>query len=76
MTAASRLPTQAWVPAIGMEDTEVAIVDYLPGTWPKDAGIGCIARRTRIPVEHIPTSRARKRRTIPDTQLALALEGR
>ena len=25
MTAASRLPTQAWVPAIGMEDTEVAI---------------------------------------------------
>ena len=76
MTAAGHLPAQAWVPAIGMDDTEVAIVDYLPGTWPKHAGISCIARRTRIPVERIPTSRARKRRTIPDTQLALALEGR
>ena len=59
-----------------MDDTEVAVVDYLPGTWPKHAGIACIARRTRIPVERIPTSRARKRRTIPDAQLALALEGR
>lgn len=76
MTSASHTPAEAWVPAIGMEDTEVAVVDYLPGTWPKDAQIGCIARRTRIPVERIPTSRARKRRTIPDTQLALALEGR
>lgn len=74
--AAGQVPDEAWVPAIGMEDTEVAIVDYLPGTWPKDAGISCIARRTRIPVERIPTARARKRRTIPDTQLALALEGR
>ncbi len=76
MSAAVPVPAQAWVPAIGMDDTEVAIVDYLPGTWPKDAQIACIARRTRIPVERIPTSRARKRRTIPDTQLALALEGR
>lgn len=76
MPAAGQVPDHAWVPAIGMEDTEVAIVDYLPGTWPKDAGITCIARRTRIPVERIPTARARKRRTIPDTQLTLALEGR
>lgn len=74
--AAGQVPDGAWVPAIGMEDTEVAIVDYLPGTWPKGAEISCIARRTRIPVERIPTARARKRRTIPDTQLALALEGR
>lgn len=36
----------------------------------------CIARRTRIPAERIPTERARKRRTIPQDQLALALEGR
>ena len=76
IAAASRVPDEAWVPAIGMDDTEVAVVDYLPGTWPPHAGISCIARRTRIPVERIPTSRARKRRTIPDTQLALALEGR
>ncbi len=76
LMAAAQARGQAWVPAIGMEDTEVAVIGYLPGSWPTDAGITCIARRTRIPVEKIPTSRARKRRTIPDTQLALALEGR
>lgn len=76
LIAAAQAPGRAWVPAIGMDDTEVAVIDYLPGTWPKDAGITCIARRTRIPVERIPTARARKRRTIPATQLALALEGR
>ena len=59
-----------------MDDTEVAVIDYLPGSWPKDASIVCIARRTRIPVDRIPTGRARKRRTIPKDQLALALEGR
>ena len=32
MAAAGHVPAQAWVPAIGMDDTEVAIVDYLPGT--------------------------------------------
>lgn len=76
MVAGQQAPQDAWVPAIGMEHTEVAIIDYLPGSWPKDAGICCIARRTRIPVDKVPTARARKRRTIPDSQLALALEGR
>ncbi|MGV1006935.1 MAG: transposase, partial [Candidatus Nanopelagicales bacterium] len=76
IAAAQRVPEHAWIPAVGMEDTEIAIVDYLPGSWPKDAGIACIARRTRIPVDRIPTARARKRRTIPTGQLALALEGR
>jgi hypothetical protein len=60
-----------------MEHTEVAGIDYLPGTWPKHAGIACIARRTRIPVELIPSDgRARKLRTIDKGQLALALEGK
>lgn len=36
----------------------------------------CIARRTRIPADRIPTERARQRRTIPKDQLALALDGR
>lgn len=76
ITAAQQVPEHAWIPAVGMEDTEVAVVDYLPGSWPKDAGIACIARRTRIPVERIPTGRARKRRTIPTEQLTLALQGR
>ena len=76
MAAARRIPAHRWVPAIGIDDTEVAIVDYLPGSWPHDAQIACIARRTRIPADQIPTSQARKRRTIPKAQLALALEGR
>ena len=76
VAAAQRVPGHAWIPAVGMADTEVAVVDYLPGTWPKDAGIACIARRTRIPVEKVPTGRARKRRTIPAEQLTLALQGR
>ena len=76
MVAGQHAPQEAWVPAIGMEHTEVAIIDYLPGSWPKTAGISCIARRTRIPVEKVPTARARKRRTIPEGQLTLALEGR
>lgn len=76
MAAAQHTPQDAWIPAIGMDHTEVAVIDYLPGTWPEGAGIRCIARRTRIPVDLIPTARARKRRTIPASQLALALEGR
>jgi len=76
MAAATGLGRYSWTPAIGMDDTEVAVIEYLPGTWPKNAGISCIARRTRIPVERIPTARARKRRTIDKGQLALALEGR
>ncbi|MDQ6740635.1 MAG: transposase [Actinomycetota bacterium] len=76
MAAVGGLGRYEWVPAVGMEDTEVAVIDYLPGTWPREANIKCIARRTRIPVDRIPTARARKRRTIPKDQLALALEGR
>lgn len=76
IAAAQRVPEHAWVPAVGMEDTEVAVVNYLPGTWPRDADIVCIARRTRIPAYRIPTARARKRRTIPAGQLELALQGR
>jgi hypothetical protein len=68
-------PTGGWHPAKEMEHTEVAVIDYLPGSWPADAGVVCIARRTRIPVELIPTDpRARKLRTIDKDQLALALE--
>lgn len=72
--AAAAAADARWVPAVGMDDTELAIIDYLPGKWPP--GVTCIARRTRIPVERIPTERARKRRTIPKDQLLLALEGR
>jgi len=75
IAAAQKVPDHQWVPAMGMDDTEIAVIEYLPGSWPAD-GVVCIARRTRIPADKIPTERARKRRTIPKDQLALALEGR
>ena len=74
--ASRNAPTAGWHPAKGMPHTEVAVIDYLPGTWPQDAGVTCIARRTRIPVSSIPTDpRARKLRTIDKAQQALALQG-
>ncbi|GAA4368557.1 transposase [Agromyces bauzanensis] len=72
--AASHIPDHQWTPAIGMENTELAVIDYLPGAWPTE-GVVCIARRTRITADKVPTGRARKRRTIPKDQLTLALGG-
>ena len=70
-------PADGWHPVIGMPGTEVAVLDYLPGTWPTDTGIACLVRRTRIPVDQIPQDkRARKLRTIDKAQLELALSGR
>jgi len=81
--AATSVPDHAYVPVIGMNDTgietgsrtEVAVIPYAPKGWP--AGITCLARRTRIPADQISRDpRARKRRTIPKDQLALALDGK
>src|SRR5664279_3770009 len=75
--ASRETPAAGWHPAKDMAHTEVAVIDYLPGTWPKGAGVTCIARRTRIPVELMPTDpRARKLRTIDKAQQVLALEGK
>ena len=75
--ASRTAPVTGWHPAKDMPHTEVAVIDYLPGSWPDNAGVVCIARRTRIPVELMPTDpRARKLRTIDKAQQALALEGK
>ena len=72
--AALTVPDSAYVPVIGMEDTEVAVIPYAPKGWP--TGLYCLARRTRIRADAVSTDpRARKRRTIPKDQLALALDG-
>jgi hypothetical protein len=72
--AAAATPDTAYVPVIGMDDTEVAVIPYAPAGWP--TGIVCLARRTRIAADAISTDpRARKRRTIGKDQLALALDG-
>ncbi len=83
--AATSVPDHAYVPVMGMDDTgqpahpdaqtEVAVIPYAPKGWP--AGIACLARRTRIRADQISRDpRARKRRTIPKDQLALALDGK
>jgi len=75
--ASRTAPAAGWHPAKDMEHTEVAVIDYRPGSWPDNAGVVCIARRTRIPVELMPTDpRARKLRTIDKAQQALALQGK
>ena len=72
--AAATVPDSGYVPVIGMDDTEVAVIPYAPKGWPPD--IVCLARRTRISADQISADpRARKRRTIPKDQLALALDG-
>lgn len=73
--ATATVPDSAYAPVIGMDDTEVAVIPYAPKGWPKT--IVCLARRTRIPADQVSTDpRARKRRTIPKDQLALALDGK
>lgn len=67
------LDDQAWRPAIGMHDAEVAETTYTPGGWPP---MRCIVRRVRHPAERISTDpRARRRRTLDQTQLQLVLDG-
>jgi hypothetical protein len=70
----SRVPAGAWAPAEGMPGAEVAIADYAPAGWPE--GTACIVRRVRHSAADISADpRARRRRTIPKEQLALALDG-
>jgi len=64
----------SWVPAIGMQDTDLAVMDYIPDWWPADTV--CIMRRTRIPADQISANpRSRRRRTVPAGQLALVDAG-
>jgi hypothetical protein len=72
--ATAAVPDGAYVPVIGMDNTEVAVIPYAPKGWP--TGLSCLARRTRIRADAVSADpRARKRRTIPKEQLALALDG-
>jgi hypothetical protein len=73
-TALARVPADAWRPARGMAGAEVAVSDYVPGGWPD--GTACVVRRVRYDAATISADpRARRRRTIPKDQLALALDG-
>lgn len=72
--AAASVPEQDWVDAEGMPGAQVAVADYAPGGWP--AGTRCLIRRVRHDAADISADpRARRRKTIPAEQLALALDG-
>ena len=72
--AAASVPDEAWDDAIGMAGAQVAVADYAPGGWP--AGTRCLIRRVRHDAATISVDpRARRRKTIPAEQLALALDG-
>lgn len=34
IAAAAEVPDHKWIPAIGMDHTEIAVTSYLPGSWP------------------------------------------
>jgi hypothetical protein len=72
--AAAAIPDDAWRAAKRMKGAQVAVMDYAPAGWPPDTA--CVVRRVRVPAGNISTDpRARRRRTIPKDQLALALDG-
>lgn len=73
---AAKIAEDAWTPAIGLDDEgregEVAVMPYVPNWWPANAS--CLVRRVRVPLDHLsPSLRARRRRTVPEGQLRLAL---
>ena len=64
---------QAWRPATGMRDAEIAEAVYTPQGWPP---MRCVVRRVRHRAENISTDpRARRRRTLDKSQLQLVLDG-
>ena len=45
---------------------------YVPNWWPEQAS--CLVRRVRVPIDNLSGShKARRRRTVPEGQLRLAL---
>jgi hypothetical protein len=72
--AAAAIPADGWRKAKRMKGAQVAVCDYAPAGWPP--GTVCLVRRVKVRAGDISTDpRARRRRTIPKDQLALALDG-
>ena len=72
--AAATIPDGAWRKAKRMRHAQVAVCDYAPAGWPP--GTATVVRRVRVRASDLSTDpRARRRRTIPKDQLALALDG-
>src|SRR5207247_1692711 len=72
--AAAAIPDKAWRKAKRMKGAQVAVCDYAPAGWPP--GTACVVRRVKVRAGDVSSDpRARRRRTIPKDQLALALDG-
>jgi hypothetical protein len=71
---AAAIPEKAWRKAKRMKGAQVAVCGYAPAGWPP--GTVTVVRRVKVRAKDISTDpRARRRRTISKTQLALALDG-
>jgi hypothetical protein len=72
--AAAAIPDRAWRKAKRMKSAQVAVCDYAPAGWPP--GTVTVVRRVKVRAADVSADpRARRRRTIPQGQLALALDG-
>jgi hypothetical protein len=72
--AATAITADAWRRAKRMKHAQVAVCGYAPAGWPP--GTVTVVRRVKIRAGDISADpRARRRRTIPKDQLALALDG-
>jgi hypothetical protein len=72
--AAAAIPEKAWRKAKRMTGAQVAVCNYAPAGWPP--GTVTVVRRVKVRAKDISADpRARRRRTIPKDQLALALDG-
>jgi hypothetical protein len=74
-SALERLDEDAWQPADGLKDAEVAETSYTPTGW-KDEPLRLIVRRVAHQADALSDDpRARRKRTIPREQLDLGLAG-
>ena len=72
--AAAAIGDKQWRKAKRMKGAQVAVCDYAPAGWPP--GTVTVVRRVKVRATDISADpRARRRRTIPKGQLALALDG-
>lgn len=74
-SARGRIAPDAWHPARDMPGAEVTETTYTPAQW-RHEPLRLLIRRVRLDAAQLSRSpRARRRRTIPAEQLALALAG-
>jgi hypothetical protein len=72
--ASYQVPEQGWRPALEMPGAEIAETTYSPLGW-THAPLRLLIRRRLLEVAELGNRRAQRRRTVPQLQLQLALNG-